>query len=74
MNRVLRHKQSVKFDPENQTHLQIYADFLRTGKWNSEIQFMLEEPHEIIPVMIDKKLASVYLKSKGFQVDKVTKQ
>lgn len=65
MSRVLRHKQTVKFDTSNETHLRVYAVFLITGKWNAEIKFMLEEPHDVVPVMIERKLAVQFLKDKG---------
>ena len=64
-NRVLNPKQSVRFDVNNPTHLKIYADFLTTGRWNSDIRFMLEDPHQVIPTMIERKLSVEFLRQQS---------
>lgn len=65
MTRVLKHKQSVKFNAEDPSHLEIYARFLLKGHWDCHIKFMLEEPHMIVPSMIERKLAVQYLRDRG---------
>lgn len=57
MTKVLTPKPRIPFDVRNKDHRRIYAEFLKTGKWNDGFGFLLKEPHEIVPVMIERELA-----------------
>lgn len=65
MTKILTSKPHVQFDVRNKEHRRIYAEFMKTGKWNAEYGFLLKEPHEIVPIMIERELAVFALQKDG---------
>ena len=50
-------KQRYPFDINNEKHLSIYANFMKTGGWSrGGCPFILEHPYKSIPEMINVKL------------------
>lgn len=62
---VLRPKPLVDFDPKNPEHQKMYADFRTTGRWQGDVRFMLQEPHEVIPTMCEQLLVKHFLQVTG---------
>lgn len=52
----------VVFDPSKHEHRLDYAVFLKYNGWRNGCPFLLEEPYEDIPTMINAKLAAETLK------------
>ena len=60
---VLAPKPRVLFDPSAYEHRLEYAGFLKYSGWRNGCPFLLEEPYEDIPTMINAKLTEHSLKS-----------
>jgi hypothetical protein len=56
-------KPRVIFDPNNHEHRLDYAAFLKYNGWRSGCPFLLEDPYEDIPTMINAKITENALKS-----------
>ena len=54
--------QRVYFDPLNEDHLKDYASFIERNNWKNGCQYILEQPFEDIPSMINSKLIRHFLK------------
>jgi hypothetical protein len=46
----------VRFDPSNHEHRLDYASFLKYNNWQGGCRFLLEDPYEDIPTMINAKI------------------
>lgn len=54
------------FDVNNKKDVDVYRKFLTNSGWGSDgCPFLLEEPFDNIPVMIDNKLIRYFLKIKN---------
>lgn len=60
--KVYNPRPRVVFDPSNHEHRLDYAKFLKYNGWKEGCPFLLEEPYEDIPTMINAKLAAATLK------------
>lgn len=56
-------KPRVIFDPNNHEHRLDYASFLKYNGWRTGCPFLLEDPYEDIPTMINAKITENALKS-----------
>lgn len=54
--------QRVYFDPLNEDHLKDYANFVEKNNWTNGCQYVLEQPFEDIPSMINDKLIKHFLR------------
>lgn len=52
----------IRFDPECYQHRLAYAIYLKYNGWRDGCPFLLEEPYEDIPTMINAKLAAASVK------------
>lgn len=50
-----------KFDPSNTRHLKAYKTYIKTGKHDPDIRFILEFPHLSLPHMLHQKVAEHHL-------------
>lgn len=55
-------KPRVIFDPSNHEHRLDYAMFLKYNGWRNGCPFLLEDPYEDIPTMINAKIAEASLR------------
>lgn len=51
----------IKFDVNNQDHINQYKYFLNNSSWEKPNGFLLETPYLSVPHMIDRKLISKLL-------------
>lgn len=51
----------VLFDAYNEEHLKDYAQFLKLHNWKNGCGYLLEDPYEDIPTMINAKVVSRFL-------------
>jgi hypothetical protein len=51
----------VHFDPANQEHRLIFAQFLQGGGWKDGITFHIEAPHLTVPATVINKLIAYHL-------------
>lgn len=65
MYRVKRHnpRNRVIFDPASHEHRLDYASFLKYNGWKNGCPFLLEDPYEDIPTMVNAKMAAHSLAS-----------
>lgn len=49
-------KPRVRFDPTSHEHRLDYASFLKYNGWREGCPFLLEDPYEDIPTMINAKI------------------
>lgn len=56
-------KPRVMFDPNNHEHRLDYASFMKYNGWRNGCPFLLEDPYEDIPTMINAKITENALKS-----------
>lgn len=59
---VLKPRARVHFDPSNEDHVQDYANFLKHANWKEGCKYLLEQPFQDIPTMINNKLIRHFLK------------
>lgn len=52
----------VIFDPSNYEHMRDYATFLKYNNWKNGCNYLLEDPYEDIPTMLNAKIVAHYLK------------
>lgn len=52
----------VLFDPSNHEHRLDYASFLKYNNWQGGCPFLLEDPYEDIPTMINAKITEATLR------------
>lgn len=52
----------VPFNPSNHEHRLDYASFLKYNGWKDGCPFLLEDPYEDIPTMINAKITEEALK------------
>lgn len=53
---VIPTRARVLFDPSNKKHMNDYAEFLRMKNWVNGCNYLLEDPYEDIPTMINEKI------------------
>ena len=58
---ILKHPETVKFDPRCQAHLLAFADLRATGKQHPTLRFELEQPFSNVVTMINQKIIDHYL-------------
>ena len=51
----------VLFDASNEEHLKDYAKFLKLNNWKDGCSYLLEDPYEDIPAMINAKVVAHFL-------------
>lgn len=59
---ILKPRQRIHFDPANKKHVQDYANFIKHSGWKNGCQYLLEQPYQDIPSMINNKLIKHFLK------------
>ncbi|MDC3266436.1 hypothetical protein OAU13_00760 [bacterium] len=58
---VLKPRERVHFNPANDEHVQDYANFLANASWRNGCKYLLEQPFQDIPSMINSKLIKHFL-------------
>lgn len=58
---VLKPRERIHFDPSNKDHVQDYANFLKNANWKEGCKYLLEQPYQDIPSMINNKLIRHFL-------------
>jgi hypothetical protein len=58
---VLKPRERVHFDPSNNLHVEDYAMFLKNSNWKDGCKYLLEQPFQDIPTMINNKLIRHFL-------------
>lgn len=58
---VLKTKIRINFDPSNKDHVQDYANFIKHSNWKNGCNYLLEQPFQDIPTMINFKLIRHFL-------------
>ena len=59
---VLKPRVRVHFDPSNKDHIEDYANFIKNANWKIGCKYLLEQPFQDIPSMINNKLIAHFLK------------
>ncbi len=59
---VLKPRERIHFDPANSEHVEDYANFIKHSNWKSGCKYLLEQPFQDIPSMINNKLIRHFLK------------
>lgn len=59
---VLKPRERVHFDPSNTDHVKDYANFIKYSGWKDGCKYLLEQPYQDIPSMINNKLIKHFLK------------
>jgi hypothetical protein len=60
---TLTPQEKVEFDPQNKDHLKDYAYFVKHRNWKNGCRYVIEEPFETLPSMINHKIAMTKLKT-----------
>jgi len=58
---VLKPRERIHFDPANSEHVEDYANFIKQSNWSSGCRYLLEQPFQDIPSMINNKLIRHFL-------------
>lgn len=58
---VLKPKVRIHFDANNSDHVQDYANFVKHSNWKNGCNYLLEQPFQDIPTMINFKLIRHFL-------------
>lgn len=58
---MLKPRERIHFDPSNKDHVQDYANFLKNSNWRDGCKYLLEQPYQDIPTMINNKLIRHFL-------------
>lgn len=58
---VLKPREKIMFDPNNNDHVKDYASFLKSSNWVNGCKYILEHPFQDIPSMINHKLVRHFL-------------
>ena len=58
---VIAPRARVLFDAANVDHLKDYAQFLKLNTWKNGCSYLLEDPYEDIPTMINAKVVAHFL-------------
>jgi hypothetical protein len=60
---VLKQRARVIFDPSNYAHMKDYAAFIKNSNWENGCNYLLEDPYEDIPTMINQKIVQYTLRN-----------
>ena len=58
---AIKPRERVIFNPSNKSHLKDYARFLKNSNWKDGCGYLLEQPFQDIPSMINNKLIRHFL-------------
>lgn len=53
---TLTPQEKILFDPKNKEHLTDYAYFVKHRNWKNGCRYIIEEPFETLPSMINHKI------------------
>lgn len=54
--RIIPPRERVVFDPSNKQHMLDYSMFLKYNNWKNGCNYLLEDPYQDIPTMINEKI------------------